>query len=247
MTQPWLAQQAVWASRELTHAQMVLWHMIQQLDQGPDGCWLGAQGLANRTGMGDVNVKKRRAELVAAGLLRSQRHPGKRTSSWFALWPESVPLPKGGKLDERRLLELRDALDSAIRLARELAASRATPGYDGTPVPPSATGVPAYPNTDKPGYDRTPFNPDRGTTVPPDRGTSVPLDRGTRVPPEIEVEMGMSSTGEIAVPGKCVSTTPISGRAARARSERSVERDRGTSTPEGPQHIGDIAALRRFG
>ncbi len=243
----YLAERLVIGSQELTPAAKLVWLVTHGLDQGPDGCYLGAEAMAERTGMGVKNVKRCRAELMTSGLMTNERRTGRRTACWYAAWPATVPLPTSGKLSPEQMRDLRAMLDGAIRIRREDTAtpvSRDTLGHHDSPVTLDKLGHHNGPRPSQPAHPNGPVEADRAITVALDRAITIAptgpsqWPHSTRAVPE-EVDPPKSDV----VVGGFVRTPGYSARAdARASSQRSHERGKNNNQPE---PVGDV--LRRIG
>lgn len=109
---PMPAQLVVWASRELTPTQKILWYHHWWLDQGgPDGCYASPKSLAVRCGTTSRVIEECRSELGAFGLLhRLKRIEGKTQYGWCAWIPGISMMPR----------TFNDARDHGPALAAEL-------------------------------------------------------------------------------------------------------------------------------
>lgn len=250
MSLSWLAEQIIHASKALTGSDKTLLLVLAQLDRGPEGAFIGQARLAERTGMGADNVKDRRQGLVDAGLLRSEKRPGKRTASWFVTWPETIPLPTGGKFDEAKLLQLRDDFDGFIRISREdaraaraAAGTRHTPGDSTTPVDRGSRA----PGSNGKGDSDTPVSANRGSGTPVNRGTGIPLGGGLDYPAEYGSESGRGdSSGELLSTEEFLITPNLPARLRARDGERSHERD--SQTTPSAEHVSAVVhrALDRY-
>ena len=91
---------------------------ILHLDQKQDGCYAGAEIVADRCGLGIRKVEDARRILKARGLLQSAHRPGYRSDTWYASLP--IPLP-GAILNPtvEQVHELRGQLDQAANSPTE--------------------------------------------------------------------------------------------------------------------------------
>ena len=91
---------------------------ILHLDQKRDGCYAGAEIIADRCGQTIRKVEDTRRVLKARGLLASNPRPGYLNHAWFATLP--IPLPDAiSNPTVERVHELRDQLDQAANLPTE--------------------------------------------------------------------------------------------------------------------------------
>src|ERR1700758_3341280 len=86
---PWCATKVVKASTELTAAQKLTWIEHRALDNGPDGCFIGAGALAARLGCSRHTIEVHRRRFVAADLLIQHSQGPGFTDKWFPTLPPS--------------------------------------------------------------------------------------------------------------------------------------------------------------
>ena len=108
---------------------------ILHLDQRQDGCYAGAEGIADRCGLGIRKVEDTRRVLKARGFLESKHRPGYRSDTWFATLP--IPLPDSIlNPTVEQVHELRDQLDQAANSPTESCTSVENSGTESrTPNP----------------------------------------------------------------------------------------------------------------
>lgn len=90
----------VWASRQLTLGEKVVWYRDWTLDRGDaDGCYASAAGLSESLG-GSVtprSVEVFRTRLKLLGLHQAHRRPEGRNTGWIATLPADCARPRTAK------------------------------------------------------------------------------------------------------------------------------------------------------
>lgn len=89
---------AVLASRTLPGDAKVLWEKQVYMDQGPEGCRMGAAMMGQILGRSADYIEVLRRRLVNVGLL--YRTGSARTSSWYVSFPLDLRLPVKPKAEE---------------------------------------------------------------------------------------------------------------------------------------------------
>jgi len=111
---PFSATHVVKACVGLTPAEKLTWVEHYALDNGPDGCFVGAGGLAARLGFTRHTVEAHRRRFVDAGLLVKAGRGAGRTDSWFPTLPPQCT-PSGPRLTTDHVALLADRLDLRLR------------------------------------------------------------------------------------------------------------------------------------
>ncbi len=238
----WLQEQIILGSKELTGSDKLIWLVMRQLDRGPKGAFISERALAERVGLGMDNVKRRRAGLVAAGLLTADKQPGRRSALWRVQWPATVPVPAQFTFSLDFFTALRDDFDGAVRIAREDAAERerarlpqkehAEREHSDAPMVHLKQGGKGALESMATGALRSTLSGEAVHSSPPDGCTPVPESGALQCPESSEEHQTPDMQGEIGMSSEDLNTLNLRGAHARREPDRSHERT--TPAPKMP-------------
>ncbi len=148
---PYSAVLVVEASERLSFGEKAVWRRIWALDQEGAGCFASAERLAEDLGTGARNVEKMRSRLYQVGLVARYGKGGRSGYRWVATLPPAATPSR--KISHTEKLQLREALDAAIRHSEEDRARPETPndspGFTYEESPNDSSGFRVMENADQ--------------------------------------------------------------------------------------------------
>ena len=138
----WSAARVVKASEELTWPEKAVWleiHGLADDERCPERCYMSAQRLGKRIGLGTRHVEKTRSLLKRAGLLASARQQDTRSETW---WPTMPPgcTPSSRKPTDEEVFGLAALLNDVVRVKR---VKESEPPFASVPAPNANHGSPS--------------------------------------------------------------------------------------------------------
>ena len=203
------------------------------LDHGPEGAYLGANGMAARVGLSPETVESYRRELVSLGLLVKGDAPRGATAPWYpVIPPECIPTESRPRPDQLgvyvRLLE--------AHLAKRRAGARQSGKTEARPVPPvTHTRIPQPTAPESASCATLPANPGPPLPTPTRSATGGLLPGGMEA---VGVEVGEN-------PPTSHPPSEVGGR-ARQKSDNGKPESESTVRVTGSLDAATLKALRRW-